>query len=964
MMRELTRHPALEFHRQGYGMVAAGKDKDPGWPLCFPRAKNGRIKTGNCTCRRSQKGQSCSHFSELVKLVEQIEKQNGGRSLGELFAESRWYRIGMLLTEGDSIQSNRVHVSQSGKAYIFTSTDDRLLARLHDESETSLRFIERAGLLPGKHHNRGQLFQRLSSILSSPEEKQLNKAGMLTNRQATEQGFWGRLSYHFFQEYGDDGFVFRPAIDKQSGDFVLSCSGKDAPLLELIVPRIKVRKLLKMLHSEFPDEPLLKIHPVPLKSIFRVTSKTKLDLEVRPMIQALQASGEAGFFESKDFARFRYGDLVYIKDMNILAELEHPDSTRRFAAPVAMQLKKSQFPSFLDEHQEEIKSGGMVLDAPFRKLSIFREFDRVEISLDALRRSWYWLSISYGIGSEKISLADVLEARQKGKKYLKTRCGWIDVNCEAFRILETIGNQSEEAVQGDRLRFSAVDLLRLLSSLPEKVEVRGEQGRDRILQRLLALKPAKPWKRPKGLKTELRPYQQKGVDWLRFLYENGLGGLLCDDMGLGKTHQAMALMVWLREKHQVKGPFLVVSPTTVISHWRNKIRDHAPGLDAVVYHGGNRSLSDAVQEGDVLLTSYNIMRNDILALKEIEFPLVLFDEAQNLKNRETQSYQAAALLKAGVRVGLTGTPMENSLIDIKSLFDLVLPGYLGSDEEYAARYADGSLSADFHILKRTISPFTLRRLKKDVLTELPEKIDDLRTCALSDMQVRLYREALSKKGNELLSQLRSDSKQLPYIHIFALLNLLKQICDHPALVLNRIGAYEKYQSGKWELFQELLFETLDSGQKIVVFTQYLGMIAMMEKLLGSLGIGFASLTGASRNRGEIVRRFNEDPECRVFLGSLKAGGTGIDLVAASTVLHYDRWWNAAREDQATDRVHRIGQKRSVQVIKLVTEGTLEEKIAAIIEKKRRLMNSVVQVDSPQLNKIFTREELIELLSPV
>ncbi len=215
-----------------------------------------------------------------------------------------------------------------------------------------------------------------------------------------------------------------------------------------------------------------------------------------------------------------------------------------------------------------------------------------------------------------------------------------------------------------------------------------------------------------------------------------------------------------------------------------------------------------------------------------------------------------------------------------------------------------------------------------------------------------------------MRQLHSTSARLPYIHIFALLNLLKRICDYPALALNTNGEYEKHKSGKWELFLELLFESLDNGQKVVVFSQYLGMIAMMERLLTNLGIEYATLTGASVDRGEIVRRFNDESGCRVFLGSLKAGGAGIDLVAGSVVIHYDRWWNAAREDQATDRIHRIGQKRAVQVFKLVTAGTLEEKISAIIDRKRRLMNSVVQVDDPHLDKIFTRAELLDLLRPV
>jgi SNF2 family DNA or RNA helicase len=251
-----------------------------------------------------------------------------------------------------------------------------------------------------------------------------------------------------------------------------------------------------------------------------------------------------------------------------------------------------------------------------------------------------------------------------------------------------------------------------------------------------------------------------------------------------------------------------------------------------------------------------------------------------------------------------------------------------------------------------------------VLDELPEKIEDLRTCELSEMQVKLYREALSTKGADLLAQLRSNEKQLPYIHIFALLNLLKRICDHPALALNKVQDYQNYESGKWELFQELLFESLDSGQKVVVFSQYLGMISIIERMLSSLDIGFATLTGASANCGEIVRRFNEDAGCRVFLGSLKAGGMGIDLVGGSVVIHYDRWWNAAREDQATDRVHRIGQRRAVQIFKLVSAGTLEEKISAIIDRKRKLMDSVVQADDPHLAKVFSRSELIDLLRPL
>ena len=200
------------------------------------------------------------------------------------------------------------------------------------------------------------------------------------------------------------------------------------------------------------------------------------------------------------------------------------------------------------------------------------------------------------------------------------------------------------------------------------------------------------------------------------------------------------------------------------------------------------------------------------------------------------------------------------------------------------------------------------------------------------------------------------------MHIFALLSLLKQICNHPALVSDNLKDFEQYQSGKWELFKELIWETLDSGQKAVVFSQYLGMIGIIEKYLQKQGAGFVTLTGSSRNRGKIIDRFNNDPDCKVYVGSLKAGGTGIDLTAASVVIHYDRWWNAAREDQATDRVYRFGQKRGVQVFKLITEGTLEEKISALIDRKRRLMDSVIKEDDPRTLKVFSREDLIDLIS--
>jgi SNF2 family DNA or RNA helicase len=574
------------------------------------------------------------------------------------------------------------------------------------------------------------------------------------------------------------------------------------------------------------------------------------------------------------------------------------------------------------------------------------------------------------MGSQWISLSDILAAKRAKQRYVATDEGWIDVESPTFSPLDTLFERTSDTpqpVENAGIRLSRMDVFRLAAGRENDIiAFTGDADCVSGLKRLYRMKPSVLLSKLEGMTSRLRDYQKRGTEWLMFLFENGFGGLLCDDMGLGKTHQAMALMVWLRERKAASKPFLLVCPTTVISHWQRKLDEHAPGLKTAVYYGGDRDLTAVIEGNDVILTSYGVLRRDVSHIKRVSFSITVFDEIQNIKNRETKTYLAAEIVRADIKLGLTGTPVENTLADLKALLDLTVPGYLGTEDHFLHRYLipieqDRNASRRDE-LSRLISPFVLRRLKGTVLKELPEKIEDIRICELSEDQIKLYREAISRQGTDLVKVLREASQPVPYLHIFALLGLLKQICNHPALVEGTVKDFSRYQSGKWELFTELLSESLDSGQKVVVYSQYLKMLDIMESYLTERKVGFAKLTGASRNRGNIIDRFNTDAGCRVFLGSLKAGGTGIDLVAASVVIHYDRWWNAAREDQATDRVHRIGQRRGVQVFKLVTIGTLEEKIAAIIEKKRNLMNGVVKEDDPGLLKSFTREQLLDMLS--
>jgi len=469
---------------------------------------------------------------------------------------------------------------------------------------------------------------------------------------------------------------------------------------------------------------------------------------------------------------------------------------------------------------------------------------------------------------------------------------------------------------------------------------------------------------PKGLLSTLRPYQRTGYDWMRYLRRAGLHGVLADDMGLGKTHQAMAFLLSLYEEGATR-PSLIVAPTSVLDPWIQKMRQFAPGLRPYRHYGPDRKPEMLRLPGQrAVTTTYTVLIRDIEQLAAIDWECVILDEAQYVKTASTQFARAARKLNAGTRLALTGTPIENRLDELWSIFDFCLPGYLGSAEKFRDRFEIPIVRKNDFLavekLKKAISPFKLRRVKSEVLSDLPPKVEDLRTCELSAHQAALYRAMVEKDGRALADELRDTAKKVDYMSVFAALSRLKRICDHPALVVEG-GRARDLESGKFEAFKELLDEALRSGQKVVVFTQYLQMMDIIEEHLRSIRAPFAEIRGSTKDRAEALRAFNTRDDVKVFVCSLMAGGVGIDLTSASVVIHYDRWWNAAREDQATDRVHRIGQRRGVQVFKLVTKGTLEEKIDRMIAAKGELMNAVVDVDAGTFRR-FDREELIELLT--
>lgn len=553
-------------------------------------------------------------------------------------------------------------------------------------------------------------------------------------------------------------------------------------------------------------------------------------------------------------------------------------------------------------------------------------------------------------------LLDLLRARAEGRQYVATKDGWLKVSEELDWL------QSKLTADG-KLKLSTLEFIKFREQFAGESQIVGqEEVVKRIKQGLVA---SKDLEMPSlgGTRLALRPYQEDGVRWLWWLYSNALGGLLADEMGLGKTHQAMALLSVVA-RAEPKRISLVVCPTSVIDHWLDKMRSFIPGVRTICYHGTGRRQEGLKnpQEHVVIVTSYGILLRDILFLMQCPLSVVVLDEAHLVKNQTTRTYRAACKLSSRMRLCLTGTPLENDLMELKNLFDYIAPNYLGGDADFKRKYMSNTQRDPVSELelKRMIHPFKLRRNKRDVLLDLPEKVEDIRHCPLKREQRELYAEALALKGSALVDQLRDEGNgPIPYVHVFSLISLLKQICDDPGLIDPR---YAHVGSGKLDLFDELLREALESEQKVVVFSQYARMIQRLSERLDRQGVRHVTLTGSSTNRGAIVREFQENTEVKVFLGSLLAGGTGIDLTAGSVVIHFDRWWNAAKENQATDRIHRIGQGRNVQVYKLVTKGTLEEKIDEIINRKRIIFDRFVEEDA-EVFKHLSREDLLNLLAP-
>ncbi len=571
------------------------------------------------------------------------------------------------------------------------------------------------------------------------------------------------------------------------------------------------------------------------------------------------------------------------------------------------------------------------------------------------------LVYSSGFADGEVNAIQLWQALFDHKKYLFSPAGLVFLRGYRFKWLAEINPKRILQKQGlIRLKIWEWIKLTVLENIKRPI---GKTSQIKKMQKLfdeLSTMGGESVIDLGYLKSTLRPYQEIGVKWLNFLYQEGLSGFLCDEMGLGKTHQAMGLLATaLKKDEKRERKYLVVCPTSVIYHWENLLKRFLPEIKVCVFHGLGRSIEP---KADLILTSYGLARSEKEIFESLDFEIAIFDEVQIAKNKSSKIHRALKGISAEMYLALTGTPVENRLEELKALFDLMLPGYFPSDSSFKEIFIEPIEKENDEkkkkLLRKLVRPFVMRRRKKEVLKDLPEKTEEIAYADLLSEQKELYSELLSLQKNKIISELKDKNNKEAYLHVFALLTKLKQLCDHPSLIEPKLT---HASSGKWELFKELLAEALDSEQKVVVFSQYLGMIKIIKNYLQQNNIKFASITGATQKRFEEITKFQEDPECMVFIGSLLASGTGIDLTAGSIVIHYDRWWNPAKENQATDRVHRIGQNRGVQVFKLTTKNTIEERIHELIEKKAKLIEETIGADDKDQIKSLSREELIGLL---
>lgn len=589
-------------------------------------------------------------------------------------------------------------------------------------------------------------------------------------------------------------------------------------------------------------------------------------------------------------------------------------------------------------------------------------------------------------------LQKIMQQYRLKKKYYRLKNGSF-VNLEENEAVKFISNITEDIdVDYSRINNNSLQLPMYRALYLDKILEKNTSihaVKDENYKKLISDMDAKELegniKLPKSLNATLRGYQSVGIQWLQMLDYYGLGGILADDMGLGKTVQILCVICSYLEENsnkdgvnsnqeqeennqikEKKKPTLVVCPSSLCLNWQNEIEKFTKSITSIVIHGTleerKRQIAN-IQNYNIAITSYELLKRDIDEYKEhnYQFKYVIADEAQYIKNNNTQNAKAIKNISAETRFALTGTPIENSLSELWSIFDFIMPGYLFGYRKYKELYETPIVKENDEKamlkLKKLIEPFVLRRIKGEVLKELPDKMVTVLNSQMTEEQEKIYLSYLSQAKTNAIQEIKENGIEKSQIKILALLTRLRQICCHPSLFIDNYNG----DSGKLSQCIEIIKDGIQSGHKILLFSGYTTMFEIIEKELKKEGIEYLKLTGQTKvsDRMNLVDEFNNNPDKKLFLISLKAGGTGLNLIGADMVIHYDPWWNLSAENQATDRTYRIGQKRNVQVYKLITKNSIEEKIYDLQKRKEILIDSMLSTNQTFISKL-SKEDIMSL----
>jgi SNF2 family DNA or RNA helicase len=606
-----------------------------------------------------------------------------------------------------------------------------------------------------------------------------------------------------------------------------------------------------------------------------------------------------------------------------------------------------------------------------------QSFDQIEIKEvklepiieidDSEGINWFDFSISYNLGGKTYTrqeLQQLISYNKKGEAYVKLDNQYYILESGAQE--EKVEQMLEDAeTQAEGYRAPYHNLL-YYKNLVEKsgIHFKGNKVFNELENEISGLNVVKERDIPAEVKDKLRDYQKNGYNWLRFLHKYHFGGILADDMGLGKTLQMLTLL----KSVEPEKPALVLCPRTLIYNWQEESDKFFDDLKTLVYYGTpaeREKMRQDFNDYDLIISSYSTISRDVEELnqEDISFSFAILDEAQHIKNHRTKRAKAVKNIQASSRLALTGTPLENSVEELWSIFDFLMPGYLGNYSYFKKNFLNpinkNNEKEKMTELKERVAPFILRRRKDQVLKELPDKIINIHPVSMTQLQEDSYQAVLEDVRGELFQTVEEKGFNRSRINVLAALTKLRQICNHPALILGEDA--KAHNSGKLDALRELLSDALSGGHKIIVFSQFVKMLKLIRNDLEQDGINYLYLDGSTRKRMEKVREFNSNQEVKVFLISLKAGGVGLNLTAADMVVHVDPWWNPMVERQATDRAHRLGQENRVMVYKLITRGTVEEKMLKLQQKKQNLFDNIIENNVNPI-KAVSWEDIQELLA--